>query len=100
MSNDTKEKIDAHEVGPSPDCADFAIGAVTALDVSSIGGYPVRKIEVLVGSGTLNVRTATSGTTNRSLAVAVGTKIEPLQILSIRGTSDGTSGGLTVRVYK
>lgn len=100
-SNDgTKPTVDAHEVGPSPDCIELLIGATAELDVSAIGGYPVRKVEVVAGTGSLAVRTAKSGATNRVYtAMAAGSKIEPLQITSIRGTSDGSSA-LTVRVYK
>lgn len=101
MNNEgTNPKVGAGEVAPSPDCMEFTPGAVAELDVSAIGGYPVRGIEVVSGSGTLNIRTAKSGETNRSHTVAAGTKILPVQITSIRGTSDGTTASITIRVYK
>lgn len=101
MNNDsTNANVGAGEVAPAPDVMEFTPGGVTELDVSAIGGYPVRKIQCTAGAGVLNIRTARSGSTNRAMNVVVGTEIAPVQITSIRGTSDGTGGGITIRVYK
>lgn len=90
----------AYEVGPSPGTEEFAIGAVAELDVTSIGGYPVRFVQIVSGTGTLKYKDALTTAGNRTMTAAPGGELGPTQITSIRGTSDGTSGGLTVRVYK
>lgn len=101
MAGTTRTETEAYEIGPSPDAAEFLIGATDEVDVSSIGGYPVRKIEVVAGTGQLAVRTPRSGTTDRTYtSLAAGSRIEPLQITSIRGTNGGASSALTIRVYK
>ncbi len=102
MSSDPTEiepDVPAYGILPAPDVEEFAIGAAD-VDVSSIGGYPVRIVEIVAGSGTLKIQTARSGTTYRTLTVATGDQIVPTQITSIGGTTAGTSGVTTVRVYK
>lgn len=96
----TKRDIAAYETGPSPDFDEFTFGA-GELDVSSIGGYPVRQIRIVTaGAGALAIRTVGSGATNRTLTgLAAGENLFPGQITSIRGTGDGTSV-TRIRVYK
>lgn len=100
MKNDgTNPNVEAGQIAPSPDFDEFIVGA-GELDVSSIGNYPVRFIEVVSGTGVLKVWTAKSVTTARTASsLAAGSKIGPTQITSIRGTGDGSSA-LTIRVYK
>lgn len=107
----TKPSIDAYEEAPATDIFELTVGATSEVDASAFGGYPVRVVVVLAGSGTLAVQTAGSGTLlNRASTVVPGDRIGPAQITSIRGTTDATldrngiaapSVGVTkVRVYK
>lgn len=87
------------EVRPGDDFDEFVVGAGD-VDVSSIGGYPVRLIEVVSGNGTLKVKTINSGATLRTASgLVVGSKIGPVGIQAIAGTGDGSSA-MTLRVYK
>lgn len=100
MKGATRTDINAYESVPAPDFDEFSIGS-GEVDVSSIGGYPVRRVVVVsAGSGTLLVRTAGSGSTNRTAsALSAGNELDSVQITSIRGTSDGSSVS-SIRVYK
>lgn len=96
----TKIPVDCWEMGASPDGDEYALGAGD-VDVTAIGGYPVRRVIIAVGSGTLRVKTANSGATYRTYSnLIAGDEIGPLQILSIGGTSAGSTSGITVRVFK
>jgi len=91
---------DSTQIAPSPDADEFAIGAAD-VDVSSIGGYPVRRVTIVAGSGTLKMRLKGSGTTYRTFSVlTAGSDIVPYEIVAIAGTNNGTSGITTIRVSR
>lgn len=94
------KSADAFDVQPALGSDEFTIGGGSELDVSRIGGYPVRLFEVVSGTGTIKYRDGVDQATNRTFtAVAVGNRLGPTQITSIRGTGDG-SNAITIRVYK
>jgi hypothetical protein len=97
MSNNTKTDIDANQVDPGPDGDEFAVGT-SPLDVSSIGGYPVRVV-IAVGAGTVKYTTAGSNGTVRTATLADREVLGPLQIKSILGSSGGTTAPV-LRVIK
>ena len=102
MSHDDTQvepQIPAFGIQPSPDFAEFAIGT-DDVDVASIGGYPVRVVEVLAGTGTLKVATSRSNGAFRDATLAAGEALQPSQITNIGGTDSGTSGITSIRVYK
>lgn len=99
-----EKQIQPDQVQPSPDFDEYAIAAGD-FDLASIGGYPARLIEVVGGSGTLKVRTTNSvardGTAWRTASgLVVGSKVGPCEVALIAGTTNGSSAGLTIRVYK
>lgn len=97
---DNTQAQESWQDGPSPDFDEFSI-STGDVDVSSIGGYPVRDVKVVSGSGTLKVKTAGSGTSYRTATLAVGDTLgDPVQIISIAGTTNGTSGITKIRVFK
>lgn len=89
------------EIGPSPDSDQYTTGAAV-VDFASIGGGPVRVLEIVSGGpATLVIRTKGGGASNRThTLLADGAKLGPLQIMSIRGTGDGTTNSVVVRAYK
>lgn len=94
-----------NEVGPSPDSDEFAIGAGD-FDVSRIGGYPVRLIVIAAGSGTLKYKcvntigNSDASTWRTASSLVKNDQIGPGRITLIAGTTNGSSPGLTIRVYK
>jgi hypothetical protein len=103
MADDTKAQIEADQIASSPDFDDFVLGA-SDLDPTSIGGYPVRLIEVVAGTGTLRMTTRNSAGAYRTCgSLVAGSKIGPARIWNVAGTGNGTApsgAGFTLRVYK
>jgi hypothetical protein len=93
------QDVEAYETGPSPGFKEYSI-STGVVDVSAIGGYPVRKVQVVAGTGTLKCRTAKSGDTYVDATLSAGESVGPAQITGIGGTTAGTSGITKVRVYK
>lgn len=87
----------------SPDCDEF-VSASGDFDVSSIGGYPVRKVVIVAGTGTLKFQTRTSKTAAspsfRTMSAAAKNDVLEAEIWNLGGTGNGTSAGLTIRVFK
>lgn len=85
----------------APDCDEFAIGSAD-FDVTSIGGYPVRRIVVVAGTGTLKFQTRASkaAAVFRTMSAAAKNDVVELEIWNIAGTTNGSSAGLTLRIYK
>lgn len=83
------------------DCDEFAIAAGD-FDVTSIGGYPVRKVVIVAGTGTLKYQTkkVVGGVTFRTMSVAAKNDVLEAEIWNIAGTTNGSSAGLTIRVFK
>lgn len=92
MNGGVRKDVDANESCPSPDFIEVSVGATAEVDITPLT-YPVRRVTVVTGTGTLAYQTANSGAgINRTATAAVGTKLGPAQITSIRGTSDTTLG--------
>src|SRR3954470_10912722 len=98
MSRTTKSTVDAYETCPSPDFDEFTIGS-SDVDLTSIGGFPARSVQVVTGSGTLKVKTAGGGSSWRTATLAAGDVLDSVQIVAIAGTGNGTSGITKIRVF-
>lgn len=85
----------------APDCDEFAIGAAD-FDVTAIGGYPVRKVVIVAGTGTLKYQTRAAKTAAvfRTMSAAAKNDTLEAEIWNIAGTGNGSSAGLTLRVFK
>lgn len=85
----------------SPDCDEFAIAAGD-FNVTAIGGYPVRKVVIVAGTGTLKYQTrSVVGTaTFRTMSAAAKNDVLEAEIWNLAGTTNGSSAGLTIRVFK
>lgn len=94
------EALKAKGVQPCEGAEEFTLASGEELDVSVIGGYPVRSI-VALAAGTVRYRDAKweEGQDNRTFTAFAGEGLFPTQITSIRGTSDGSSA-IRIRVYK
>lgn len=89
------------EIGVPPDADEYTTGA-SAIDFASIGGGPVRVIEIVDGTdATLVCLTQGGRDTPRTFTgLNTGAKLGPLQVKSILGTGGGTTDSVVVRAYK
>jgi hypothetical protein len=62
----------------------------------------VRKVVIVAGTGTLKYQTKTSklASTFRTMSAAAKNDVLEAEIWNLAGTSNGSSAGLTIRVFK
>lgn len=93
--------VQLHELGPSPDVFEYTLSTAD-VPLTELGGA-CRDIHVISGatSSTLLVQTIGSNGTDRTLThLANGDKLQTGQYTLIRGSSNGSTGGLILRCYK